>query len=40
LVTTTNPDPNAPQAGFQAPDSWNVALNAGIPRLTHFAAEK
>lgn len=34
LVTTTNPDPNAPQAGFQAPDNWNIALNAGIPKLT------
>lgn len=34
LVTTTNPDPNAPQAGFQAPDVWTVALNAGVPKLT------
>ena len=34
LVTTTNPDPNAPQPGFQAPDVWTVALNAGVPKLT------
>lgn len=34
LVTTTNPDPNAPQAGFQMTDTWIIGLNNGVPSLT------
>lgn len=34
LVTTTNPDPEAPQAGYQAPDTWVLALNNNVPNLS------
>lgn len=34
LITTTNPDPNAPQPGFKAMDNWQIGLNNNIPSLT------
>jgi len=34
LITTTNPDPNAPQPGFQAMENWVIDVVNNVPVVT------